>query len=156
MRQIWGLVIMTLVTAGAMAQSGGVNYYSASQLHHMAQKLQALDTVPTTGIAAETLEKYPGHFTMLTVRTASGGAEMHEHYADIFFVVDGEAMLTTGGTILNSTTAGPGETRGTAIKDGVQQKLAKGDVIHIAANTPHQMSLAKGQSFTYFVVKVQE
>ena len=147
---------MTLITGAAIAQSGGVNFYSTSQLQQMAQKLQQRDSLRTTGAATETLDKYPGHFTMLTVRTESGGAELHEHYADIFFVIDGEATLTTGGTVLNPKEIEPGETRGTAVEGGVQQKLAKGDVVHISPNTPHQVSITKGQSFTYFVVKVKE
>ncbi len=156
MRKIWGIIIMTVISTAAMAQSGGADVYSSSQLHKMAQKLEQQDNLRTTGAAGETLEKYPGHFTMLTVRTASGGAELHEHYVDIFFVVDGEATLTTGGKIQNPTSAGQGETRGTAIEGGVQRKLAKGDVVHISSNTPHQVSLSKGNSFTYFVVKVRE
>ncbi len=155
MKKIWGLFVMT-ITAAAMAQSGGVNYYSAFQLQQMAQKLEQQESLRTTGSAGETLDKYPGHFTMLTVRTASGGAEVHEHYADIFFVVDGEATLTTGGTVLNPASAGPGETRGTAVQGGVRQKLGKGDVVHISPKTPHQLSISEGHSFTYFVVKVKE
>ena len=156
MKKIWGLVVMTLITSAAVAQSGGANHYSASQLHQRGQKLEQQDSLRTTGVATEPLEKYPGHFTMLTVRTASGGAEVHGHYADIFFVVDGDATLTTGGTVLNPMSAGSGETRGTAVQGGVQQKLAKGDVVHISSNTPHQVSISKGHSLTYFVVKVQE
>jgi mannose-6-phosphate isomerase-like protein (cupin superfamily) len=156
MRKIWGLFVMTSIAATALAQSGGLNHYSASQLQQMAHKLEQQEGLRTTGSASETLEKYSDHSTMLTVRTASGGAEVHGHYADIFFVVDGEATLTTGGAVLNPTNAGPGETRGTAVQGGVQQKLAKGDVVHISANTPHQLSIPKGHSFTYFVVKIKE
>lgn len=122
----------------------------------MAQKLEQRKSLATTGAAGETLEKYPGHFTMLTVRNQSGGAELHEHYADIFFVVDGEATLTTGGTILDRKNVGPGEVRGKSIEGGVKRHLAKGDVVHISPNTPHQLTVAKGKSFTYFVVKVHE
>lgn len=147
---------MTLIATGAMAQSGGLNHYSASQLRQMAQKLEQQESFRKTGSAGETLEKYPDHFTMLTVRNTSGGAELHEHYSDIFFVVEGEATLTTGGSLVNATTTEPGETRGTAIQGGVEQKLGKGDVVHISSNTPHQLSIPKGHNFVYFVVKVKE
>jgi mannose-6-phosphate isomerase-like protein (cupin superfamily) len=128
--------------------------YSAEQLVQMAHKLEQQESLRTTGTAGETLENYPGHFTMLTVRTASGGAELHEHYSDLFFIVDGEATLTTGGTVLNPSSVGSGETRGTAVEGGVQRKLNKGDVVHISPNTPHQVSITKGHSITYFVAKV--
>ncbi|HVC89250.1 MAG TPA: hypothetical protein VND66_01390 [Acidobacteriaceae bacterium] len=155
MKLIWGMA-MALTAMTALAQSGGVNHYSAAKLQRMAQKLEQQATSDRTGIAAKTLEKYPGHFTMLTVRTSSGGAEMHAHDADIFFIVDGQAALTTGGTIVDAKTTAPGETRGTKVEGGVTQQLGKGDVVHISPNTPHQMTIAKGHSVTYFVVKVHE
>ncbi|MEO6829810.1 MAG: hypothetical protein ABI164_08350 [Acidobacteriaceae bacterium] len=147
---------MAGIEVSGVAQGGGADVYSAKQLQQMSQQLRQQEGLRTTGVAGESLKKYPGHFTMLTVRTASGGAELHEHHADFFFVVDGEATLTTGGNIVNPTSTGPGETRGTAVEGGLQRPLHKGDVVHISANTPHQISLAKGESFTYFVIKVHE
>jgi quercetin dioxygenase-like cupin family protein len=35
-------------------------------------------------------------------------------------------------------------------------KLKKGDIVHIPANIPHQLVLAKGDTFQYFIIKVQE
>jgi mannose-6-phosphate isomerase-like protein (cupin superfamily) len=156
MKLIWGIVAMAITTNTALARTGGVNHYSAAQLKQMAQKLEQQESFRTTGSAGETLDKYPGSFTMLTVRNTSGGAELHEHYADIFFVVDGEATLTSGGSVVDPKTTAPGEVRGSAVSGGVEQKLGKGDVIHISPNTPHQLSIPRGKSFTYFVVKVKE
>lgn len=160
MKQIWGMAIVALITAGGIAQiqkpAQGAVHYSASELQQMAQKLTQQESLKTSGAAGETLEKYPNHYTMLTMRDASGGAEVHEHYSDIFFVVDGNATLVTGGTVVHPTTAGPGETRGTEVEGGMQRKLAKGDVVHISPGEPHQLLIAKGQSFTYFVVKIHD
>jgi mannose-6-phosphate isomerase-like protein (cupin superfamily) len=156
MKLIWGIVAMAITTNTALAQAGAMNHYSAAQLKQMAQKLEQQETFRTTGSAGETLDKYPGSFTMLTVRNTSGGAELHEHYADIFFVVDGEATLTSGGTVVDPKTTAPGEVRGSVVSGGVEQKLGKGDVVHISPNTPHQLSIPQGKTFTYFVVKVKE
>ncbi|MGO8718549.1 MAG: cupin domain-containing protein [Acidobacteriaceae bacterium] len=156
MKLIWGMVFMALTATAALAQGGGVNHYSAAELQQMAHKLEQQESYRTTGSAGETLDKYPGSFTMLTVRGISGGAEMHEHYADIFFIVAGEATLTTGGTVIDPKTTAPGEIRGSGVSGGVRQKLGKGDVVHISPNMPHQLSIAKGTSLTYFVVKVKE
>jgi quercetin dioxygenase-like cupin family protein len=46
--------------------------------------------------------------------------------------------------------------RGTGIEGGQSQKLGVGDIVHIAPNTPHQLKLAPGKTFTYFVVKVHQ
>lgn len=156
MKLIWGIVAMAITASTALVQAGGVNHYSAAQLKQMAHKLEQQESFRTTGSAAETLEKYPGSFTILSVRNTSGGAELHEHYADIFFVVEGDATLNSGGTVVDPKTTAPGEIRGTAVSGGVEQKLGKGDVVHIASNTPHQLSIPKGKTFIYFVVKVKE
>ena len=156
MKLIWGIVAMAITASTVLAQAGDVNHYSAAQLKQMAHKLEQQESFRATGSAGETLDKYPGSFTMLTVRNTSGGAELHEHYADIFFVVDGEATLTSGGTVVDPKTTVPGEIRGSAVSGGAKQKLGKGDVVHISPNTPHQLSIPKGKSFTYFVVKVKE
>jgi mannose-6-phosphate isomerase-like protein (cupin superfamily) len=93
---------------------------------------------------------------MLSVRTKDGGAELHEKFADIFVIVDGSATLLSGGEIENSTSAGPGELHGTSLVHATTTKLAKGDVVHIPANTPHQLLIPKDGTLTYFVIKVQE
>ena len=136
---------MAITGSTALAKAGGVDHYSAAELAQLAHKLEQQESFSTTGSAAATLDKYPGSFTMLTVRNSSGGAELHEYYADIFFVVDGEATLTSGGTLLDPKTTAPGEIRGSAISGGVEQKLGKEDVVHIAPDTPHQLSVPKGK-----------
>ena len=101
MKLIWGIVAMAITASTALAQAGGMNHYSAAQLKQMAQKLEQQESFRSTGSAFETLDTYPGSYTMLSVRNKTGGAELHEHYADIFFVVDGEATLTSGGTVVD-------------------------------------------------------
>lgn len=79
---------------------------------------------------------------------------MHENQTDIFVIQSGEAKLTVGGTLVGQTTAGPGEFRGTAIKDGVTKTLGAGDVVHIPSKMPHQFFVEAGKQISYFVVKV--
>ena len=108
------------------------------------------------GSAAITLAHYPGHYTMLTARTTSGGGELHQHFADFLFVISGEGTELTGGALLNPTTQPDGEFRGTALEGATTHLLHKGDVIHIPAGTPHQAIEAPGQTITIYVVKVRE
>lgn len=49
-----------------------------------------------------------------------------------------------------------GEFRGTGLEGGSQTLLKKGDIVHIPAGVPHQLRIAPGNTFTYFVVKVTE
>jgi quercetin dioxygenase-like cupin family protein len=93
---------------------------------------------------------------MLSVRTKPGGAEQHNHYADIFIVLDGEVTEVIGGTMENGKETVPGELRGTRVTGGEEHVMRKGDLIHIAPGVPHQTTVANGTSFTYFVIKVAQ
>jgi mannose-6-phosphate isomerase-like protein (cupin superfamily) len=108
------------------------------------------------GQASETLKEYPGHAAMLSFRSRDGEAELHEHFADIFIVLDGRATLVTGGTIAAPRTIGPGETRGDRVEGGARQELRTGDVAHVPAGVPHQMLLAGEKTISCLVVKIQE
>lgn len=106
------------------------------------------------GKASETLKEYPQHCTMLSFRARNGVAELHERFADLFYVLDGRATLVTGGTVVDAQTIGPGEIRGASIEGGVRQELRAGDVAHVPAGVPHQMLVSGDKTFTSFVVKI--
>ena len=108
------------------------------------------------GLATMTMKKYASDFTLLAFRKQSGKAELHEKFADFYFVLDGKATLVSGGQMVDAKTTAPGEMRAGSIKDGKEVTLKKGDIAHIPANIPHQLVLSKGDTFQYFVVKVQE
>lgn len=108
------------------------------------------------GSASETIKEYPGHFTMLSFRSRDGMAEVHENFADLFYVLDGRATLVTGGSVTCAETIGPGEIRGAAIEGGMRQELRAGDLAHVPAGEPHQMLVAADKTLTCFVVKIQQ
>ena len=148
--------MMTTLGQWALAQDAAPtpDRYSPAELMAMEQKLaQKKDA---TGTATETLKKYSTDYSMLAFRSQSGKAELHEKFADFYVVVDGSATLVSGGTILNGAPSAPGEVRGDSVEGGKEMKLKKGDIVHIPANIPHQLVLAKGDTFQYFIIKVQE
>jgi mannose-6-phosphate isomerase-like protein (cupin superfamily) len=108
------------------------------------------------GSSGATLGDYKSHSIKLSVRTASGGAEVHAHYDDIFFVTGGEATLVTGGSVIHAKTDRDGETKGSRIENGKSETIAKGDIVHVPAGTPHQLILAPGAIYSSIVVKVRE
>jgi mannose-6-phosphate isomerase-like protein (cupin superfamily) len=108
------------------------------------------------GQASETLKEYPRHATMLSFRARDGVAELHENFADLFYVLDGRATLVTGGNVVGGQTIAPGEIRGASIEGGVRQELRAGDVAHVPAGVPHQMLVPPEKTFTSFVVKFQQ
>ena len=151
------LLALSLSFAGlCFAAQKPVDTYTSSDLHQMTQKLSAKSKKNGVGFAGETLERYRNHLTMIAYRDKTGSSELHAHDADIFMVVEGVATLITGGKMVKAKTESPGELRGTGITGGQSQELAVGDIVHIAPETPHQLKLAPGGTFTYFVVKVHQ
>lgn len=138
-----------------VARGQQVDHYTPGALLEQAKPLQE-KAASSTGSASETLQKYGVDFTMLSFRSKDGVAELHEKFADIFVVVDGSATLLSGGELENPTPAGPGDMHGTTILHATTTALAKGDIVHIPANTPHQLLIPKNGTLTYFVVKVKE
>jgi mannose-6-phosphate isomerase-like protein (cupin superfamily) len=132
-----------------------IDRYTPASLLEEAKPLAAR-AAAGKGAAAETLQKYGVDYTMLSVRDRDGKGELHEHDADIFVILDGTATLLTGGELRDPTSLSPGELTGTAVLNGTTTQLAKGDIVHIPANTPHQLLIPKGSRLTYFVIKVRE
>lgn len=86
-------------------------------------------------------------------RNGTGQVEVHDRETDVMYVVDGEATIVTGGTMLGGKVTAPGQSRGTDIQGGRSQHLAKGDVMVIPAGIPHWFKEVP-QSISYYVVKV--
>jgi mannose-6-phosphate isomerase-like protein (cupin superfamily) len=108
------------------------------------------------GSASEVLKEYPQHAIHLLVRSRNGGAELHERFADLFFVLDGQAALLTGGAVADPRTISPGEIRGASVVGGVQQELRPGDVAHVPAGLPHQMLVQGDRFVTCLVLKIEQ
>lgn len=141
----------------AVGQAGAqqVDHYTPQALIERSKPLQD-KAAANNGAASEILQKYSVDYTMIAFRNQDGAVELHEKFADIFIIVDGSATLLSGGELANPTTLSPGELHGSAILHPNTTSLAKGDVVHIPANTPHQLLIPKGGTLTYFVVKVKE
>ena len=147
------LAIAALCPA-ALAQST-VDHVTQSELLQKAETLKA-DAAAHDGSASVKLSEYPNHFTMISLREKDGGAEVHQKYADIFYVMQGAATLTTGGTVVDPKEATAGEIRGSAVQGGTSISLHQGDFVHIPAGVPHRLVLAGGGPFIYYVIKVAE
>jgi len=128
--------------------SSAVLLERAAYLHKLARQ--------GDGSASETLKEYPRHFTMLSFRSRDGQAELHENFADLFYVLEGRATLVTGGAVAGAKKIGPGEVRGVSVEGGTRQELRAGDVAHVPAGVPHQMLVPGDKTVTCFVMKIQE
>ena len=87
-------------------------------------------------------------------REKPGMAEIHTKDADIVYVLDGSALLVTGGTAVNAKITEPDELRGSEIAGGEARQLKKGDVIIVPAGLPHWFKEVSNP-FLYYVVKAR-
>ena len=135
---------MSFVIAMALLFAGGeVNYIPAKDVN------AAMVKAPPAPII-----KVDNYSVMAIRRTEAGQSEVHEKDTDVFYVIDGAATFTTGGSMIEGKSTGPGEIRGAGIREGKGRRIAKGDVLTIPAGTPHWFSAVES-SVTYFVVKVR-
>jgi mannose-6-phosphate isomerase-like protein (cupin superfamily) len=142
--------VLALVFPLAAVAPPGFHCWKAADLGGIEQKLGAKHQA----LAGAPLADYGNHNLALTVRTASGQAELHENWSDVFVVRSGNATLIAGGEIVNPKTASAGEIRGDSIEGGAKQALSPGDIVHIPPKTPHQVLIGQGETFSYFIVKV--
>ena len=89
-------------------------------------------------------------------RSRNGGAELHENFADLFFVLEGHAALVTGGTIADAKTVRLGKFAEHRSRGVSRQELRAGDVAHVPAGLPHQMLVSGDKSVTCLVLKIQQ
>jgi mannose-6-phosphate isomerase-like protein (cupin superfamily) len=99
------------------------------------------------------LVKAPDLIVLGAHRNGAGQVEVHDRETDVMYVVDGEATIVTGGTMIGGKATAPGQWRGQEIQGGKAQRLAKGDVMVIPAGIPHWFKEVP-QSISYYVVKV--
>jgi len=149
-------MLSSLALAVPLATMSGDNstVLQSGDLH--AQLVQLAPKAQTAGSSGSTLNS-TGNLTLkLSVRTKSGGGEIHAHFDDLMVVQQGSAQLITGGTVVDAQTSGEGETTGTGVKGGNSRTVNAGDVIIVPAGTPHQLLIAPGTIYSALVAKVKE
>jgi mannose-6-phosphate isomerase-like protein (cupin superfamily) len=149
------ILVAAAITIPTYAQtSGRAEVFSGKDV--AAQLAKLAQTAKPSGSSGATLGDYQSHSIRLSVRTASGSAEVHAHFDDIIVVTGGSATLITGGTVIDAQTSAEGETKGSRIQDGTSQRITKDDIVHVPAGMPHQLIIAPGDTFSAIVVKVRE
>lgn len=155
MKLLIPLFAVFALSLSASAQSGGkADLFSAVQVQSQLSTLAAQAAV--SGSAGATLADYGSHKVQISVRTTSGGAEIHAHFDDLMIVQQGSATLITGGTVVDAKTNLDGETKGTGIQGGQSRNLSVGDVVAVNAGVPHQILVPAGTTYSALVIKVRE
>ena len=92
---------------------------------------------------------------VIAQRRAAGDVEIHEKTNHVFIIVDGEATLITGGTLVGARQTSPDQRRAGSIQGGQTYHLTKGDVITIPAKTPHWWKEVSTQTIAYYAVNIE-
>ena len=150
-----------LALAGANALMGGANKTenptSSSSKDSSMQTTQAATFIDSEKVAAAFAKGIPlletaGYKVHASRRVDPGQAEIHTLDTDVIYVVDGSAMLVSGGKAIDTKEIAPHEIRGTKIEGGQEHQITKGEVIIIPNGVPHQFTGVTGE-LHYFVCK---
>jgi mannose-6-phosphate isomerase-like protein (cupin superfamily) len=68
---------------------------------------------------------------------------IHERNGEMFFVVDGDGVVITGGKLVDPVRRGAANIVGTSIANGQSRAIHKGDVVIVPTGTPHQIADVK-------------
>ena len=123
-------------------------FMSASQLNDLIEKAKS-ERKPNQANVLEPILELGGYDGHLEYRASVGNAALHETEAELFYVIDGSATLTTGGKLVNETRTDAANLNGSAIEGGTKRNVAKGDWILVPQNTPHWFSPINGVIVLY-------
>jgi len=139
------LALPTLVTTAVLLTAAGVPT-AVTYIPH--------DKVSATMTKGGAVIEDPG-LRVLAQRRKAGEAEMHDTTNHVFIVVDGEATLVTGGTMVNPRQTGPNQWRAPSVLGGETYHLTKGDIITIPAKTPHWFKEVPSETIAYYAVNIE-
>ena len=147
MRAVLVGLALVLVSSAASAQQppapSPAKAVSAADVAALIAKAK-VDRKDTQPLLAQSMIRLDQYNVSLEYRALVANAAVHETEAELFYVVDGSAMLVTGGKLKNETRTNAANLSGTGIDGGVSRHIAKGDFIMVPEGTPHWFSAIDG------------
>ena len=142
------LVLVSSVTFAqqpAPAASGAASrtMVSAADVAALIAKAR-VDRKEGQALLAQSMIQLAPYNVSLEYRAAVANAAVHETEAELFYVVDGSAMLVTGGKLKDEKRTNAANLSGSAIEGGTSRHVAKGDFIMVPEGTPHWFSAIDG------------
>jgi mannose-6-phosphate isomerase-like protein (cupin superfamily) len=148
---------MMLAMAGALAAGGPASAQTAPAPTPSAQVPLPDKTFGSAGdiaalVAAAKAKAKPGDSNIgqnllslapykvsVEYRPLRGAASVHEVDAELIYVVQGSGAIQIGGVMMNVKRVNATNLTGDSIEGGETRALAKGDVLIVPQNTPHQV-----------------
>jgi mannose-6-phosphate isomerase-like protein (cupin superfamily) len=134
------LLLLTALPAAAQTARGaanGVIVVTAEQIEQIRQSARAAQAGRPS--ISQPIIAAPPYALNLEHRTGKAPASQHPVEAELIMVLDGAGTITTGGALVNATTAANGNISGTDVTGGTPQHVVKGDMLMVPQNVPHMM-----------------
>jgi mannose-6-phosphate isomerase-like protein (cupin superfamily) len=140
-----GLAAAVLMIGAAVSLGGGV----PAAVHYIGH--EKVNEVMSKG---GPIVSDPG-LVVLAQRREAGPAEFHDRTNHVFIMVEGEATMVVGGTMVEPKRTAPSQMRAPSIEGGTTYHLSKGDVITIPAKTPHWFKEISTKTVAYYAVNIE-
>lgn len=140
-----GLGAVILMIGAAVSLGGGV----PAAVHYIGH-----DKVSEVMSKGGPIVNDPG-LVVLAQRREAGPAEYHDRTNHVFIMVEGEATMVVGGTMVEPKRTAPAQMRAPSIEGGTTYHLSKGDVITIPAKTPHWFKEISTKTVAYYAVNIE-
>jgi mannose-6-phosphate isomerase-like protein (cupin superfamily) len=138
---------IVIAAATALAQQPAARqpktYTSAAEVAAMIAKAKS-NHKDGQALVGDTILSLAPYRAGLEYRASVGPAAVHEKEAEIFYVIDGSATLTTGGKLTNESRTNKENLTGSGIEGGTSRTISKGDFVIVPENTPHWFSSING------------
>jgi mannose-6-phosphate isomerase-like protein (cupin superfamily) len=138
------LTMAVLLIAVAVSLGGGV----PAAVHYIGH-----DKVTQVMSKGGQIVSDPG-LVVLAQRREAGPAEYHDHTNHVFVMVEGEATMVVGGTMVDAKRTALDQMRAPSLEGGTVYHLSKGDVITIPAKTPHWFKEVPTKTVAYYAVNI--
>ena len=146
-----GLTVVFVSSSGVFAQPAAPappagasrTMVSAADVAALIAKAK-VDRKENQALLAQSMIRLAPYNVSLEYRAAVATAAVHETEAELFYVIDGSAMLVTGGRLKNESRTNDTNLSGSGIEGGVSRHVAKGDFIMVPEGTPHWFSSIDG------------
>jgi len=139
------LATAILFTAAVVSRGSGV----PAAVHYIAH-----DKVTQVMSKGGPIVSDPG-LVVLAQRREAGPVEYHDRTNHVFVMVEGEATLVVGGTMVDSKRTAVDQMRAPSLEGGTTYHLSKGDVITIPAKTPHWFKEVPTKTVAYYAVNIE-
>jgi mannose-6-phosphate isomerase-like protein (cupin superfamily) len=133
--------VATAVVSVALAQPAAPQmrtFMNSKEIMGLIEKAKA-DRKDNAPLVAEPILSLAPYRAQLEYRPGTSPAAVHEKDAELMVVLEGTGNIVTGGKLVEEKRNNANNLGGSSITGGNSQAVAKGDMLIVPANVPHQV-----------------